>query len=474
MDKSVLVIGIGDVKGIESYNWYDELPNLADFDVIILDTTKILDFWLTAGRLQSQKHRSYLLSDVRDEDFKIRKNFDLIKRKLREILEFPRNIYALYAPTISIESKSEVESDSLKKDGWVDADVVPRIIMRAKARLGVLKTNDWCPVLIQAVLETGKRIEVQNKVYEQYFEDFKEWNYYFAPESIDISYVQSDYESQAMVEPDLGFIATNKSNKPIAIAIHFGFHRWSQFESGWAAKPYKIGGPLVLLPVESPSHVGLHIQRILEIESVCLATLPPSWTNTIEMPGEAKIKSEIGTLKEQIATTESKIQQLRLSLSELERHKGLLYEKGIKLQELVKSTLQELGAVIEPSIVTDEFIINIGGDRVLVEVKGTERGILKRHLGQLHLDLGRHEDETGEQIKGILIGNAWILLPPESRGSNDNPIFHNNVRDDAVKIGISLLSTVELFEAFCKTLSDPGLKEDILNKIINGQGEITF
>ena len=177
--------------------------------------------------------------------------------------------------------------------------------------------------------------------------------------------------------------------------------------------------------------------------------------------------THLGEISERIKTIES-------SLAELQKHKGLLYYTGVTLQELVRSTLENLGVQTEPSAVTDEFIIKLGHNRALVEVKGNTKSVVKDDLSQLIADLLVHHKTTGEDIHGLLIGNAWRLLPLDQRGGHNKPIFTQEVLKIAADSSIGLLSTTELFNAFCRAVEKPTQREEIVNKIVCGTGEITF
>lgn len=123
---------------------------------------------------------------------------------------------------------------------------------------------------------------------------------------------------------------------------------------------------------------------------------------------------------------------------------------------------------------TDEFIINVEGTKILAEVKGNTKSISKSDLGQLITDLGEHLKITGDEIDGILIGNAWRLLPIEDRNTPDKPVFPDNVIKIAERRNVSLLSTTDLFRALCEVLKDLSQKKDTLGKLVGRQGIIDF
>ena len=196
-------------------------------------------------------------------------------------------------------------------------------------------------------------------------------------------------------------------------------------------------------------------------------TPKPNWVDNILVPGENALRETIR--KEKQALDEHQQQLLRK-----EESKNLLYETGIPLEDVVKSIFVSLGALIEPSVVTDEFVINVAGKRVLAEVKGNTKSISKGDVAQLNIDTEVHFKKTNEKIDGILIGNGFRLLPIDERNTNDKPVFPNNVIEIAKASDIGLLSTISLFNAYCQLIENPTRKLEILNKVINGHGLITF
>ena len=201
-------------------------------------------------------------------------------------------------------------------------------------------------------------------------------------------------------------------------------------------------------------------------------TPPPIWVNDIEIPGESLYKTKLYKGTEKLQKAESELESLEASLQQLQKYKRLLYDTGVSLEEISKQTLGELGAEIKPSVVTDEFIIEIDNKEALAEVKGNTKSVKKEDIGQLIVDLGQHFNDTGQVIKGILIGNDWRLLPLADR--EGKLIFTPQTIDAAQNYNIGLLSTVELFKAYCKVLEEPDCRLEILGKIIDSKGIIRF
>ena len=486
MNSKVLVIGTYFGEGVNSFDWWQKLPNLSDYSTVILDTTKIFHFWYIAGRLKPlesgperrftpaaglvaettlQKADKYILTNVNQQDEMIKSNMKIVKRKLVEMLEFDFNVYVLFSP--SVEIVREVE--------WTGTSPAPSVQKESERFIG---TNDWCPISVQTITESGKTIGLHDGSYEDYFKAFSSWKYYFVPDFLGVGELESYYSNKWKVVATLRAVATNNLNKPVAVEMSATFHEWAhdvdEPEGGWYPTPKKYGGTLVLLPTPDEYHTESSIELLLKRGKEFEETPPPTWVSGIEIPGEASLKNEIDTEKRQLKAIASKISELDGSLRELQKFKGLLFGTGLTLQELVRETLGNLGVGTEPSVVTDEFIINVSGKRALVEVKGNTKSISKSDLAQLITDLGEHLKATDEEVDGILIGNAWRLLPLEQRGIGDKQIFPKNVIKIAENRNIGLISTAELFKAYCKVLGNAQRREDVIDKIISKKGVISL
>ncbi len=465
MKNNILIIGAYFDKAVDSYRWCSDLPNLSDYKTIILDPTRILHDYLYSGRVKQLSGTRYLLSDKNEQDDKTQSNIQLVWRKLIEILPFDVNIYVLYSPTVNIDYIVETHSKQ------------PSAIV-TKETVRFVETNSWSPISIAAHSEIGKIINVKDNSYEQYFKDFNKWEYYFIPETLHIKVLENNYEKKWKVIVKTTNIATNNVEKPLAIELRAYFHNWVYDDygkvEGWQSFPDIYGGTITLLPIVDIYNPKPHIDFLLKRIGLIEETPPPVWVNSIEIPGEASLKQDLETTKLKLTALQSEREGKENSLTEMQNYKRLLFETGEPLQNLVKETFEELGAVTEPSPVSDEFIINVNGRRSLVEVKGNTKSITKRDLGQLITDMGEYLKVIGEDIDGILVGNAWRLEPLDIRDNHDKPIFSRAVEKIAENRNIGLFSTTELFKAYCEVLEDPTHKQNILNRIIGAKGVVKF
>jgi hypothetical protein len=463
----ILLISSHSFEGVDSFDWFEELPNISDYDVVILDTPSIFTSLHSRGRLQSLGENTWGISEPSETDSKIRSNLHLVNRKLVEILEFDRTVYALYMPNITIHHILEAIPASPGLRGKTPTEA------RTWTE-GFINTNDWCPISIPVVVEKGKTIIVRNSQYESYFKDFPGWQYYFDTARMTFGQLEHAYGARYKVTHGLDILAVNKVNKPIAVKFTPHLHMWADARQSPWHQVFESGGDLVLLPVVDTRNTEPHIEVLLQKIKVITETPPPSWIGTVEIPGEALLKDAVVTATEALRAAESMAKEAEGRLEERRNQKRLLYETGLPLQELVRSTLEALGANTEPSAVTDEFIVEVNGKEALIEVKGNTKSITKDDVAQLVTDLMQHLKTTKQEIDGILIGNAWRLLPLQERGVKDKRIFSRDAITVATNHNIGLISTTELFRAFCKTLEEPQYKKEVMNRIITGKGVITL
>jgi hypothetical protein len=361
MKKDILIIGNHNSESADCFHWHDCLPNPADYSVIILDGLDIIRYWSSQKRLESTGEHSFKLKKYNETDARIVRNLKFVKAKLIEMLEFPVVIYGLFNPNN---------------------------IWSGEFLASVLTTNttDWCPIDIVKTEENGTHIDVLDQSYKRYFEILGSWEFYINLQVVGTEQLTEHY--QRSIRPEIKIIAKNKIDKPIS----FAFIPYFQSKSG---KTQKQGGELVVLPVLANKSTAPLIENLLSKHAGNTRTPKPTWVDDILMPGENALGETIRKEKQALEDN----QQL---LHRLEESKSLLYETGIPLEEIVKSTFVAIGAVIEPSIVTDEFIINIQGKRVLAEVKGNTKSISKSDIAQLNIDTEVHFKKTNEAIKGNL------------------------------------------------------------------------
>jgi len=427
MRNKILIIGGYETRGADTCKWDGNLLNLTDYELVIIDTSSL------NNTLSISPGHSYTTDKWPK---KIEANFEYIKQKIVESILIDTQIFVLFNPESSLS--------------YHPSPYVTRS----------LDTNDWFPLSMRTHIENGTTVNLINKTYREYFRRLKNWEYYYLPEKADDAKEVKEFYKPDNIRIERKIIATNKLGKPLALELVTLYAK--PFGQAYAEQNSRI----ILLPATSED-TSEDIDILISLTKSIDQTEAPDWVNNINIPNELIIKGELDT-------AERKLTEKRDYYNNLIKHKRLLYDYSYSLQDICQLTLKELGANTKPSIVTDEFIIESGGKEVLVEVKGTSRSIDKDDLGQLVVDIGQHFKETGKSIKGLLIGNGWRNLPLEKREIGNARTFPKEIVKAAEDNNVGLLSSVELFNAYCAVLEGKLSKDDFLSTIFNSSGIIRF
>ncbi|MHB8104848.1 MAG: hypothetical protein ACYDG5_04835 [Dehalococcoidales bacterium] len=426
MKNKVLVIGDYKTKNADSCTWSESIYNLTDYETVIIDTSCLYKV------LSVETPGSYTMA-TSDISVVLRASFKFIHKKILECLSLDTTIYVLYYP-----------------DSYI-----------SYGKNSSFYTNDWCPIPLKTCIEDGTTINIKNKKYQQYLGKLKQWNYYYLPtESGEESKIK-DFYTLYDVNIKRDIVATNKLNNPLAMELIVSFRKYSSSPSN------ELNSRIILLPITNKDDASNDIDTIIGLTKSLEQTEAPEWVNTIDIPNESRLKSELDS-------TEQKLVKARDNYEHLIIHKRLLFDYSYSLQNICEVTLRELGATTKPSVVTDEFIIEFKGKELLIEVKGKSKSIDKDDIGQLITDIGQHVAKTGKPINGLFIGNGWRTLPLENREKKDCPTFPTEIVDIAVTQNVGLLSTSELFKAYCACLDGRLTKESFLKTVFGSSGIIKF
>jgi hypothetical protein len=168
-------------------------------------------------------------------------------------------------------------------------------------------------------------------------------------------------------------------------------------------------------------------------------------------------------LNEMIEERRNNISDLEEEKSTLENQKKkyerirnvLLYHDGELLKEVCKEVLTELGLNIQDGKQGREDLIFVFRDKhYLIEVKGCEKSTNKGHIKQVGSHKTEYKHDNEEDVKGILLINAWRKLPLEDRNTNDKLIFPNEIMKLVKLSNIALMTTQQLFAAYCQNLEE--------------------
>lgn len=203
----------------------------------------------------------------------------------------------------------------------------------------------------------------------------------------------------------------------------------------------------------------------------------PSWADEVvtKVPGVEQAKNQLSETDQGILELETYRQSQEKELQTLSEWAHLLWLTGVPLQRLIQKAFAFLGLQIEPRPETghsEDFMAKHGDFVFLVEATGS--------TGSITIDKGRQlmhwvaDSEIGN-CHGVLVANAFSTEPPGNRPPTANHhIFSADLERYAVKHGLSLLDTRELFRIVCAKLGGKPIDLDAISVELCGKGAVRF
>lgn len=435
----LLVIGCTSFAGLDSIAWDDQIvPNIPDYDLIVVSVPHITkDF----------------LAKVKGQFFKD------MRRALVRFLHSGGKMIVL------VSSKLSVNRTSLYPER--------------------VSNIDWCPISFDTPDESGKSIVEKNVMYPSYLRRMVEWPFLLTIPSSCLSDELTDFYGathNTRYSIPLESYLENRYGRVLAGQCFIEVRREKKRSNEWNTWteypdiPDVITGQIILLPLIEKMSAEEALAAILHEEIGYSAKSPePDWVKDIEMPFVADLHCQISEAETIITRQREIIEEVNTQIDEIHSFRRLLYGTGFELEDIVKESLQRLGAKVTPAkYAQEEYILEVAGVEYLMEVKGVNKSISLTHLRQLNDYLLKYQEDTGKECKGILFGNPWRGIPPQLRGDKETPLFPDNVVTRAEQWGISLVSSLAYFDAFLKALEDDSFSQQILSNITMADGVVKF
>lgn len=211
--------------------------------------------------------------------------------------------------------------------------------------------------------------------------------------------------------------------------------------------------------------------RLLRSRNLMLEPAP-EWVSKYFPP---KLKAE----QEKITDVEQRILELEIEKKGHENTRDqlvllretLLSRDGIVLQNTVRDVLRELGLDAKDGAQGEEDLTFVENEvHFVAEVKGLKKSAAESHVAELHKHRGTYEAANGVKAKAVLIVNPWRELPLEERNTSSERNFPDNVLKKANLFEVALLTTQQLFVAYCQMLDGKFNKDEFIEKLLKTNG----
>jgi len=211
--------------------------------------------------------------------------------------------------------------------------------------------------------------------------------------------------------------------------------------------------------------------RIIE-ESSIKNEPTDEWVKEYSFSNLQKVEKSINQVQRKIDELEDEKSKKFLEKENYEKIRDtLLFRDGKILEEVVKTVLIELGLEVKIGKNGREDLVFIfNGDHYIIEVKGCEKSASKKNVKQIASHVIEYTDEEDNEPKGILIINAWRKLPLEDRNTNDKSVFPGEIMKLVKLSKIVLITTQQLFVAYCDKLEGKFDLDEFMKKIDETNG----
>lgn len=349
----------------------------------------------------------------------------------------------------------------LQKGGTIICLVTPQIGTQFVTTAVYTRDNyDWLPINyenrpIGDIIERGKGKglkDIKKSVFEKYINNNSEWHGYFGNSGNFTSdnEVLDEFELKKVKKFEHEVLAKNDGGKPIAISVKSG------------------NGQIVFLPLSNHEKMAdILLQCAIKSKSKITEKEPPDWLQNYQVPDEENLRESIKTVGAELENIQEKKNNLQTEFDAKTNVKKLLYEQSDALEDVVKSTFEELGISMAKKGSKD-WIAKINQQDVIIEVTGQIGSIDVTKLSQIIRYKLEEEEESKEQKCAILVVNHFADDIPEKRGD----AFTDETVKRANALSIGLLSTTELYNAINKMRSGETSKKEICEKLLCKSGII--
>ena len=413
-----LVIAEGDYPEVDIVGYSDPFPNVAEYDVVILDLVN-----LHGDKIEILQEKP-----------------ELSKKRIHDLL------WAGHSLILITDGRDEIQSSFFRN----------------------------LPISIRLEIQRGSRVQIADSTYREYYENHvgKEWNYYLETKNLSLEDCDArtlfpNYDS---IKNDIRAqlnrtIAANGFDKPISFSVGYGY-------SG--GQGFKHSGPIVFLqPPNKTQSVEAAIKTLLSNIGFHIKTSAPAWVAEFKVHGEEEKVGEIDELRAEKQEIEERIKSIENEKGEIIRFKELLYEDSNPLRDIVWDTLEEIGFKVNKYDQNKEDgSIEEDGNIMLLEVKGKNKSAARRDLRELDDWIEEYLEREGREPAGLLVVNHYRLTHPNER---DDP-FPHDFKNYLARIGsrLCVITTLQLFDIYCRIKENALSKKVIRKRIMENRGIFAY
>jgi hypothetical protein len=302
-------------------------------------------------------------------------------------------------------------------------------------------------------------LNLHDESFYRYFQHVRRWSHVFRINDQISGPILNELNS-TKVSIQAEALASDRQGNPIAVKY-------------LASAGQRASGPFVALvpPTEISAEEAIAV-ILNDVFGIAASEPEPLWLGELVAPGEAPLRAAHLNALSELEATQYKASSSLEALNEARSPLRIIYQQHYKLQDSVADVFRRIGFETLESPVSDEFIIALDGRCILVEVKGSGKSASQKHLSQLAKDVDTYFGRLGKVIKGVLVSNAWIKLPPPDREPPNFAVFPVNVVEFAELKRLALLDTRSLLTAYGQVIEGRASAAEIFALIMDSEGVV--
>ena len=325
--------------------------------------------------------------------------------------------------------------------------------------------HNWQPVKLTLLDEPGDTLSDVDAEFSSYFRNVKKWSKVFERPT-DLADLENEVLNRGASEAPLVMtetLAKDRQGNAVGLVI------WA----GYPASGIKVSGPFIAFvpPTEIDDEAAIRLM-LSELHGIGTVAQPPDWLYRFQAPGELEAAARVGAALKDVEAAKAELSESEKELRTAREPLQILYEQHSALQGRCEDVFQRMGISTKPSTVSDEFMLTVDDRQLLVEVKGRIKSSSQSDVSQLLKDVSTFFAKQGQAIKGVLVANSWIKLPPDEREPPDHRNFPPNVIEFASEQHIALLDTRELYKAYQANQRGDLSGSDFLDILLSTDGPV--
>jgi hypothetical protein len=434
--RRVLVIGAEKSRTVPTVGWLDEWPNIADFDVVIINLQSLDRVTLVKLSRVDKERLSRMRSQL----------FDLLLSR--------GEIYCILAPFLAFGSYIYFPDGSMEPE-WSNLN--------------------WSPIGFSLTEIRGETVLVEGEVkFEEYLRQVSGWECYLNS-TASLNYIEERLrrENKLAQEDEIFWqslpLAMNRYGKPLGASLCFGIRSRESAEND--PKIRMLSDYLHLLPPPTRVNLEQGIDMLIEeAKGLPARSITPEWAELYHIPGEQQLEQRINETAKRIRTAEREQKRLFQSYRELQRSKALLFEHGENLKRTVAESLRRMGFQIKPyADGSGLLVLQTRFGKMLMDAAGRSGPAQAGDLGLLLRHAIFAQEEDGRIWKGLLVFNHYRLEDPSCHRP---AAFPAEVVAQAREMKLGLLTAEGLYAAFCGVMQGSMLREELEERLQRNVGVI--